>query len=267
MIPTDTIDKLTAVWASVSELCAGLTAEQWAQPTECPGWDVKDNLSHLIGTERMLQGLPAAPPLDSQPEHVRNAIGGFNENEIALRRPRPGAEVLAEWEEIRAQRTATLRSGDDAYFATPTMTPTGPGTIADFLHIRVLDCWAHELDMRRAVGIPGDLATPAAAHTIDRLLRTIPIVVGKRAAAPEGSTVVFHLTGPIERTVLVTVTGGRAAVVDAVPADVRATVTMDSTTFAVLALGRRSAAEIDGWSVSGDEALGRAVVDNLNMMI
>ena len=104
------------------------------------------------------------------------------------------------------------------------MTPTGPGTVADFLHIRVLDCYAHEQDIRRAIGVPGNLDSTEAAHTIDRLLRTIPIVVGKRAGAPEGSTVVLELTGPVHRTVPVTVVEGRAKVVASVPADVLATV-------------------------------------------
>ncbi len=256
MIPRETIDNLVSTWNSVSALGATLTEEQWKLPTECPGWSVQDNLSHLIGTERMLHGLPAAAPVEQQPDYVKNAIGGFNENEVEARRAMSGAEVLAEWDELVAQRTATLRNGDEEYFATPAMTPTGPGTIADFLHIRVLDCWAHELDMRRAVGAPANLDTAAAGHTIDRLLRTVPIVIGKRAGTPEGATVVLELTGPIERTVPVTVIDGRAKIVDRVPDEVLATVRMDSTTFAVLSLGRCAADGLDGWSLEGDRRSG-----------
>ena len=142
------------------------------------------------------------------------------------------------------------------------MTPTGPGTVADFLHIRVMDCYVHEQDIRRAVGQPGDLDTPAAANSVDRLLRTIGIVVGKRAGAPEGSSVL------LARRVPVTVVEGRAKVVDDVPDDLLTTVGMDSEAFLVLATGRRTAAELAGrWTVEGDEALGRAIVEQLNMMI
>ena len=35
-----------------------LSDEEWELPTDCPAWTVKDHVSHLIGTERMLQGLP-----------------------------------------------------------------------------------------------------------------------------------------------------------------------------------------------------------------
>ncbi len=268
MIPTDTIDKLVSVWAATSELCAGLTAEQWKLPTDCPGWTVQDNLSHLIGIERMLQGLPGAPAIAELGPHVKNDIGKSNEYEIEARRSSPGADVLAEWNELVALRTETLRSADDAYFDAAAMTPTGPGTLADFLHIRVLDSYAHDQDIRRAIAVPGNLDSPAAEHSIDRLLRTIPIVVGKRAGTPEGGTVVLELTGPVHRAVVVTVVEGRAKVVAEQPDTVLATVRMDSATFTTLALGRRSAGELtDGWSVEGDTELGTKVVAGLNMMI
>ena len=54
----------------------------------------------------------------------------------------------------------------------------------DLLPFRVFDAWVHEQDMRRAVGRPGDLDTPVAAAALDRIVGTMPFVVGKRAGAP-----------------------------------------------------------------------------------
>src|SRR5580765_932495 len=99
MIPTDTIDKLEAIWRSVSALCAELDESQWKLPTDLAGWTVQDNLAHLIGTERRLQGLPAAPAPDTMGDHVKNAIGQFNEAEVESRRSNTGAQVLSEWNE------------------------------------------------------------------------------------------------------------------------------------------------------------------------
>src|SRR5687768_13358733 len=140
-IPHDTIDKLEQTWRSISALGRELDETQWALPSELPGWSVKDNLSHLVGTERALQGLPPADHAPGEAAHVKNPIGEFNEREVGARRALSGAEVLAEWDELVEQRVATLRNADDAYYAAETMTPTGPGTVADFLHIRILDCW------------------------------------------------------------------------------------------------------------------------------
>jgi uncharacterized protein (TIGR03083 family) len=261
----DTIAKLYATWDSIAELCAPLSESQWKTATLCPGWSVQDNLSHLIGTERALAGLPTTEHRSAGGDHVKNPIGEFNEHEVDVRRDRSGAEVFNEWREIAAQRRQFLDSAPDDYFETKTMTPTGPGTMADFLHIRVLDCWAHEQDIRDALGIPGHQGGPAAEHTIDRLIRTLPIVVGKRAATPEGRGVVVQLTGPVERTIPVLVTNGRAAIVESV-VDPLATLTMDSMTFVTLALGRRSAAEC-AWSSTGDATLAGRIASQLNMMI
>ena len=267
-IHVESIDKLEATWRSLSALGSTLEERQWKSPTDLPGWTVQDNLAHLIGIERNLEGLSGATPPAIVGDHVKNPIGQFNEAEVEARRGCSGAEVLAEWNALVDLRMATLRGADDAYFAQPMSTPTGPGTMADFLHIRVLDCWVHEQDMRRAVGVAGHLDGPAAEHTVDRLLRTIPIVVGKRAATPEGGAVVINLTGGVQRHVVCEVHSGRAAVVAVPTAEPLTTITLEANAFVVLATGRRTARELaDHITVSGDVALGQRVVDSLNMMI
>jgi uncharacterized protein (TIGR03083 family) len=267
-IPTDTIDKLERTYRSISALGRELDESHWAAPTELPGWSVKDNLSHLVGTERSLQGLPVAPPTTAEAAHVKNPIGEFNEREVEARRGRTGAQVLAEWDELIELRIATLRSADESYYAAEAMTPTGPGTVADFLHIRILDLWSHEQDMRRAVGKPGGFDDGSAAHTIDRLIRTLPIVVGKRAGTPDGAAVRFEITGPVARSLLYEVRNGRAAQVESSAFDPVASVSMDSETFVILALGRRQAADVaDAVALQGDDALGQRIVQNLAMMI
>lgn len=265
-VPTDTLDALFATWDSLDDLCATLSERQWKLRTECPGWSVQDTLSHLIGVERLLHGLPATEHRAVGGDHVRNPIGEFNEHDVDVRRALTGAEVFAEWVELTAERRATLETAGDDYFARDMMTPTGPGTMADFLHIRVLDCYVHEQDIRRTVGTHGHLDGPAAELTIDRLTRTLPIVVGKRAKTPEGDAVRFEITGPVSRDLIYRVVERRARLVDDGP--VQCTVTMDSPTFLALATGRRTAAETaSAWHIAGDAELGARVLDGMNMMI
>lgn len=273
MIPHDTIDALEACFTSLGELGSHLSEQQWKTPTDLPGWTVQDNLSHLVAIERTLQGLPGTEHRAAPVDYVKNPIGEMNENEIDSRRHLSGAQVLAQWNEISAQRLETLRSADDSYFDAPSMTPTGPGTVADFLHIRVLDCWVHEQDMRRAIGIPGHLGGPAAELTVDRLIRTIPIVVGKRAATPEGSSVVIDIVpdpvlGGVRRHIVCTVADGRAHVADGEPDTTLARLGMDTETFVVLATGRRTFDQVaDRVELGGDTEHGIKVASNLNMMI
>ena len=176
--------------------------------------------------------------------------------------------MLAEWNELRAEREATLAAADADYFARPADTPTGPGTIADFLAMRIVDCWVHEQDVRRAVGLPGTYRGAAAEHCVDRLARGLPMVVGKRAACPEGGAVAIELTGPVDRRLVCEVHSGRAAFVDEPAAPPLVSIALDTESYVLLATGRRAAGELtDRISVTGDRDLGDAVVATLNVMI
>lgn len=268
MNPTDTLDKLFATWSSIGELCAPLTEAQWKSATACPGWSVQDTISHLIGVELVLTGVKPTSHRSSPRTYVKNPIGEMNEHEVDARRSLTGAQVLAEWNEIVTKRSIELRAGDETYFATPAMTPMGPGTVSDFLNIRVLDCWIHEQDIRRALNIPGHESGPSAEHTIDRLTRTLPLVIGKRAATPEGESVNFRITGPVNRSLFITVLNGRAVVVDDQPKNIQTTFSIDSNTFVALATGRTTAEETRShWSATGDNELALRIAHNLNMMI
>lgn len=268
MIPTDTLDKLFATWSSLDELCAPLSETQWKTSTACPGWSVQDTISHLIGIEHVMIGSEPTAHRSPQRDYVKNTIGEMNEHEVDSRRPLTGAQVLDEWRDIVSRRTADLRVADEAYFETPAMTPVGPGTVADFLNIRVLDCWIHEQDIRRALGIRGHESGPSAEHTIDRLTRTLPIVVGKRASTPEGESVNIRITDPVNRSLFITVVDGRAIAVDTSPVNIRTSISVDSNTFVALASGRTTAeASESQWSATGDKELALRIVQNLNMMI
>ena len=251
-------------WDSIEALCAGLDSAQWSRPTECPGWTVKDVVSHLIGIEAMMIGRPATSHRAGAAAHVRNPLGEMNEHEVDARRGRPGPEVLDEWREVSAIQRGRLVAADDAWFEAPTATPTGPGTNADFTAIRVLDAWVHEQDIRRAIGIPGHETGPAAELTIDRLAGSLPMVVGKRAAAGEGRSAAIVLDGPVARRWTVAVVDGRGDVGERAAPD--ATVAMRSGDFVALATGRCRA---DGapWMATGDADLAARIVGSLNVMV
>jgi uncharacterized protein (TIGR03083 family) len=266
--PDEIVATLTTTWRSLADLGAGLTESQWKASTDLPGWSVQDTLSHVIGTERLLAGLPAPDPLRGDlPSYVHNPIGEFNEREVAARRQLPGAAVLAEWNELRAAREHELAAAGDDYFERPMDTPTGPGTMTDFLAARILDCWVHEQDIRRALDLPAPIAGPAAEHTVARLTRSLPMVVGKRASCPEGGAVTIELSEPIERRFVCEVTGGRAAVVDSPSAPALAVIAMDTECYLLLATGRRRPEDLTHRvPVTGDVELASRVIGGLNVL-
>jgi uncharacterized protein (TIGR03083 family) len=263
------VDLLAEEWAAIDALCDGLTADEWDTVSDCPGWTVRDLVSHMIGTERMLAGdsAPAAP--GSVGPHVLNPIGEANEAWVDARRSVPGAEVLAEFREVTSGRLEQLRTMPAEEFDRIGFTPEGEGPYRTFMDIRLFDCWVHEQDIRRALGRPGHLDGPIAERSIGKIAAAAGYVVGKKAAAPDGSTVVFEVRGPTALTVPVVVEG-RARVLDEAPHDPTVTIRLDTSSYVALGCGRWDAdrARADGEvEVEGDQALGSQVLDNMAFTI
>ncbi|MCY4164183.1 MAG: maleylpyruvate isomerase family mycothiol-dependent enzyme [bacterium] len=201
------INLLETVWGSIETLGACLTEEQWNTATECPGWSVRDQVSHIVGLECMLLGEKPEPPVA---DSTLGDIAAFNEAQITLRRSSAGAEVLAEMVDACNKRLAMLRALQPAKWDEVGFSPIGDAPYRTFMEIRVFDCWAHEQDMRRALGMPGHLSGPVVQHCLDWHHRNMGFVVGKKAAAPEASTVVFAIEGDAAGPRGIAVTDGRA---------------------------------------------------------
>jgi uncharacterized protein (TIGR03083 family) len=262
-------DRIVAVLDEQFDAILALTGDlddgDWDRPTACPGWSVKDNVSHVVGTESMLLGRDN-PEVDLPDElaHVRNDIGRFNEAWVQWYRPRPPADVVADLRQVIDERRRALAGMDQAAFDQESFTPAGPDTYGRFMRIRVMDMWTHEQDIREAVGRPGHLDGRAPATALDEVSAALGYVVGKKAAAPAGSTVRIELTGPLARRIDIEV-GDRARVVDALAGEPTTTLTVPGDHFMRLVGGR--GADPGGVTVEGDATLGEAVVANLAYMI
>ena len=257
---------LAEAFRSVESLLVDLPAEDWHRPTALPGWDVQANAVHIFSTEAMLLGEPA-PAVEVDRDalaHIRNDIGAANEAWVRGWADATPAEVLDGMRERVAKRLDAIRSMDDAAWDAEGFTPAGPDTYGRFMRIRVMDVWMHEQDIREAVGRPGHVEGPVVAMVLDEISSGLGFVVGKRAGAPQGSSVTFSLAGPAGRDVHVAV-DGRAGVVDHLEGPATATLRTDVLTFTRLAGGRTSDAA--GVEVEGDAELGGRVLANLAFMI
>ncbi len=264
------VDLMEHVWTSIDSLCSPLTEAQWKTATDCPGWSVQDQVSHLVGAESGILGNPRPEHTPVETGHVKNDVGQSNEVVVDFRRSWPGQKVLDEFRELTGQRLAYLRGLSDEGFAAETQTPLGPGTITEFVNIRIMDAWVHEQDIRRALDIPGELESAVAAHALGRVARAMPFVVARKAQAPDGTTVVFDITGPVGRVLPVGIDGGRGSQLDSEPPSPTVKLTTDVETFMCLGCGRWEPAEALGSgkiTVSGDVALGESIVDQMNIMI
>ena len=263
---------LSQEWDLIAELCATLTDEQWQSPTDCPGWSVKDQLSHIIGTEKMLLGDPL-PDIDiGEPSHIKNDIAKGNEKWIAERRDWPTQQLLAEFSEVTAQRVAALEAMTQDDFDAPSWTPAGEDTYGRFMLIRLFDCWTHEQDIRYAIRQPGHDTGEIVAEVLAETSRAIAFVVGKLGGAPAGSRIEFQLAQAEAQPAMLRVErpseDSRAALVAEFSdqAEATAVIAMDLMLFFRLTGGRESAAaaiEAGRVSLSGDTAVGHQIATSL----
>jgi MDMPI C-terminal domain len=137
------------------------------------------------------------------------------------------------------------------------------------LPFRIFDSWVHEQDMLRALDRPPGDDSPAGALAFERITDLMPMIVGKRAGAPEGSTVEFDITGPIVRRLLIRVDGGRAKFADGIEEPPTVRIRTDSDTFVRLATGRGDPEAILAGSAvafDGEQALGTSIARAMNFL-
>lgn len=264
------VDRMEAVWGSISELCGTFTETEWKTPTDCPGWSVQDQVSHLAGSESQLLGRPVPDHVPIELTHVKNDIGQRNEVLVDWRRSWPGARVLEEFLEVTGERLRVLQGLSEQDFQAETQTPIGPSTAADLIGIRIFDAWVHEQDMRRAVRRAGHLDGPVAAHSVGRLAMAMPYVVGRKVQPPDGTTVTFQVIGPAGRTLDIGMEGSRANPLEAPPELPSVRLTMDVETFACLGCGRWGlgmALQSGKVQLDGDQGLGQTIVAQMNIMV
>ncbi|MFE3069104.1 maleylpyruvate isomerase family mycothiol-dependent enzyme [Streptomyces sp. NPDC059247] len=250
---------------AIAELVQPLAEGEWNRPTPCPGWSVRDIVSHVIGMETEMLGDPR--PIHSLPRdlyHVRSDFARYMEVQVDVRRHHTAPEMTSELEYILIRRARKLRNENRP----PERLVRAPLGVEQSLELayrmRAFDVWVHEQDLRAALGRPGNLDSAGAHVTRDVLLEALPKVVAKDAGAPAPSAVVIDVTGPVEflRTVRVDAEG-RGSVDGAPSLGPAVTLATDWETYVRLACGRVRAGEVaDLLKTEGDEDLARAILDN-----
>jgi uncharacterized protein (TIGR03083 family) len=269
MTDASRLAELVETWrhaiAEFVALVRDIPEEEWDLPTDLEGWSVKDNVAHTAHLESVLAGGPEETGPVEQAPHIRDLAGLYTEQGVLARRDRDMATLADEIETAAATRYAALQADPptDGASAPPKTPGDVPWSNATLLSNRPLDVWMHEQDVRRAIGRPGGLDSPAAHHVIGVFGRAIPMVVGKRVAPPVGTTVRIDVPEADQSWTVAVGDDGRAARVD--PSESPTVlITLTAEEFVVLAGGRRGV-EATAPKIEGDVELGLAVLGNLGV--
>ena len=179
--------------------------------------------------------------------------------------------MLERFRAVTNDRREVLASlGEDDWNAV-TPTPAGMDSYGRFMRVRVFDCWMHEQDIRVALQRPSsddELDGAASRLSLDEIAATMGFVVGKLAKTPAGSRVLFDLTGPLARSIRVSVDDRAQVVDDFGGQEPTVTIRLDALQFTRLAGGRSLCpARPKDVELSGDEDVARRIVEHLNFVI
>jgi uncharacterized protein (TIGR03086 family) len=132
-VPGDPSGQLAEALHATDALVAGVRADQWAAPTRCPGWSVRDLLDHLVGGNEHLAAVLRGRTPPGGGDHL-------GDDPVAAYR-RSGKALLAAF---------SAPSVWDQVVTVPAGTVPAPVT----LHLRLTELLVHGWDLARATGQP-----------------------------------------------------------------------------------------------------------------
>ncbi|MDO5710630.1 MAG: maleylpyruvate isomerase N-terminal domain-containing protein [Micrococcales bacterium] len=269
------VDAFALSAQSIVDLGITCSDEDFDKPTGCPGWTVKDVMSHLASTEAMLLGRPDPQTDVPDYDHLRNDRARLIEQGVELRRSRPGKDVAQELHRVVSARLGRLRDADlDGEMIVES--PMGPLPLGELIRRRVRDMWVHEQDIRTALGRPGNLDAPGAALFCEFAMDNLPRIVVEEVGVKPGKVVMIELTGPIIARTGVRVEqdedgapsghlmfSGGVDETGPIPAIGKTTsIQLSTEAFTRRAAGRRSVQDLH-YSVIGDEQVAADVLEHL----
>ena len=189
-----------AAYDRIADALAALHPDDWARPTDCPDWDVRQLASHVVGMAAM-----AASPLEMtrqmkearKEQAVRGGqmVDSLTAVQVRERQTRTPAQLAAEARGLvrRATRGRRLIPGfirrrplPDPELVNGALERWTVGYLVDVILTR--DCWMHRIDLARACGT--DLVLTADHDAV------IVADVVREWAERHGRPYRLELTGP-----------------------------------------------------------------------
>lgn len=191
------------------DLVGELSDDEWEQPTECPGWTVRDVLAHLLGMWKLQYDPDERTRQLATATQRAQQSGRLRIDELTALQIADHAELTnaAVTQQLRAAAPLALagRRNMPAAVRAATYDPLMPGEalwtlgyLFDTIHTR--DPWMHRIDICRALGREMQL-------TVEHDARLIADAVSEWARR-HGQPFTLHLTGPVGRTFTTGTEGG-----------------------------------------------------------
>ncbi len=147
---------------------AGLSDEDWAVPSRCEGWSVKDVVAHIVGVNAFWRASVQAG-LSGRPTRM---LAGFDPvttpaSMVDAMRALTAGELVEQLESSNDSLLDLVGTIDDEQWSLPAEAPPGHVPIRLVIQHALWDCWVHERDIALVLG----LAAPVEPDEVSSGLR------------------------------------------------------------------------------------------------
>ena len=251
---------------AILEIARSLSDEEWNSPSDCAGWTTRDVLAHMAATLHGVVDPAYLPDMTAGTE-------GAMETPVELRRQRPVADVLDEYETYSGQAAdvfAAVQAPGVGKTPLP-MGDLGTHTMAMLPATFLFDAYTHlRVDMLSPYGSIERPEPPRDARrlgpTIEWMLAGLPWMCSDALATLVDRPLQLELTGTGGGTWSFAPGGddGRMAITPGQTSDAAATVRSDAHDFVIWGTQRRPWR--DFVALSGDGEYAASVLDAVNVI-
>jgi uncharacterized protein (TIGR03083 family) len=162
--------------ARLASLLSGLNDAQWAAPSRCQGWSVKDVAAHLV-TVNEFWALSINAGVSGSPTRYLEHFDpvATPAQLVEAERAKSPAEILSRFLAANDALTIALEALDDQSWSLRAEAPPGHLAIGLIVLHGLWDSWIHERDIALPLGVPH-------AQEADEIIGSLAYVAGLGAA-------------------------------------------------------------------------------------
>ena len=246
---TAAVDALRADHAALAELAGTFSESEWAAPSACEGWAVRDVIGHMTQLFRQVVDPSSLPPADESGSTERT-----QDRWVEALRDVPVADVLAEYRSLGEQAIVAME-GLQSMDSPIDLGDLGTHPLHLIANAFSFDHYTHiRVDLLAPTGPIDRPAPPADERHLTAAADWIVAGIPQMSPAAVTEAIDLVLTGPGGRTVRLGPDGGAAL----------ATVTSSIPDLVLWSTGRRSWRDLDV-AIGGDADAGARFCDAVHV--
>jgi uncharacterized protein (TIGR03083 family) len=267
--PVLVVDLFPELLEELLSLLSGLTPREWARPTICPGWTVKDVALHLLGIEIgnlscRRDGQVTPNTLASNWSELVAVLKDWNESWVETAR-RISAPLLIDLLGHTGRQWCEYAATLDPYTLGGAVSWAGPEPAPVWLDLarEYTERWHHQQHIRKAVERSGLNQPRYLEPVLAAFSRGFPRAF-KAVTAPAGTAIILTVEGAAGGRWTILCDGGAWKLYSGAPEQPAAEAVLDEeTAWRLFTRGISPAQALDHARLSGDQQLARQILETV----